>query len=110
MNIEIKLQNKSYDKRKISVTIDKKKYYIEPCWGWYSVNTTDLEIRGILRKIAIDNLYWLLGRDCDFEDWKHEIDKWDSGKGIYNTPIEKPSSIFFNTKEKETALNSFNNI
>ena len=55
----------------------------------------------------MDNLYWLLGRDCDIEDWERSINRWDSGRGIYNTPVDKPTSIFFNTEEKDRAFNSF---
>jgi hypothetical protein len=105
--MDIKRKNKSYDKRKLVITINKKKYYVEPCFGWYSVSTTNLEIRTIIRDVVMDNLYWLLGRDCDIEDWERRINRWDSGRGIYNTPVDKPTSIFFNTEEKDRALNSF---
>ena len=105
--MDIKRKNKSYDKRQLVITINKKKYYVEPCFGWYSVSTSDLEIRSIIREIVMDNLYWLLGRDCEFEDWEQSINRWDSGMGIYNTPVDKLTSIFFNTEEKDRALNSF---
>ena len=105
--MDIKRKNKSYDKRKLVITINKKKYYVEPCFGWYSVSTTNLEIRSIIRDVVMDNLYWLLGRDCDIEDWEKSINRWDSGRGIYNTPVDKLTSIFFNTEEKDRAFNSF---
>ena len=105
--MDIKRKNKSYDKRQLVITINKKKYYVEPCFGWYSVSTSDLEIRSIIRDVVMDNLYWLLGRDCDIEDWEQSINGWDSGRGIYNTPVDKLTSIFFNTEEKDRALNSF---
>ena len=105
--MDIKRKNKSYDKRQLVITINKKKYYVEPCFGWYSVSTSNLEIREIIREIVMDNLYWLLGRDCDIEDWERSINRWDSGRGIYNTPVDKPTSIFFNNEEKDRALNSF---
>lgn len=105
--MDIKRKNKSYDKRQLVITINKKKYYVEPCFGWYSVSTSNLEIREIIREIVMDNLYWLLGRDCDIEDWEQHINRWDSGRGIYNTPVDKPTSIFFNTEEKDRAFNSF---
>lgn len=105
--MDIKRKNKSYDKRKLVITINKKKYYVEPCFGWYSVSTSNLEIRSIIRDVVMDNLYWLLGRDCDIEEWEQSINRWDSGRGIYNTSVDKLTSIFFNTEEKDRALNSF---
>ena len=105
--MDIKRKNKSYDKRKLVITINKKKYYVEPCFGWYSVSASNLEIRSIIRDAVMDNLYWLLGRDCDIEDWEQSINRWDSGRGIYNTPVDNPTSIFFNTEEKDRAFNSF---
>lgn len=106
--MDIKRKNKSYDKRKLVITINKKKYYVEPCFGWYSVSTTNLEIRSIIRDVVMDNLYWLLGKDCDIEDWEHRINRWDNGKGM-DKPLsgDKPVSIFFNTEEKDRAFNSF---
>ena len=105
--MEIKRKNKSYDKRKLVITINKKKYYVEPCFGWYSVSASNLEIRSIIRDVVMDNLYWLLGRDCDIEDWEQSINRWDSGRGIYNTPVDNPTSIFFNSEEKDRVFNSF---
>ena len=106
--MDIKRKNKSYDKRQLVITINKKKYYVEPCFGWYSVSTSNLEIREIIREIVMDNLYWLLGRDCDIEEWEHRINRWDNGKGM-DKPLsdDTPVSIFFNTEEKDRAFNSF---
>ena len=54
----------------------------------------------------MENLYWLLGNDCDFDEWNDSIEKWDKGR-MYNVPVtELPSSLFFDG-EKEIALNSF---
>lgn len=106
--ITINRQNKSYDKRKLVITIDKKKYYAEPWWGWFSIDATNLEIRRIIREVVMDNLYWLVGKDCDMETWANYISDCDSGKKIYNTPLNTtPASMFFNTEEKKRAYNSF---
>lgn len=108
--IEIKKKNKSYNKRKLIITINKIKYYVEPWCGWYSISTSDIEVRNIIRNIVINNLYWLLGKDCNIETWAEYIDDWDHGKHIYNTPINTiPSSMFFNKEEKENAFKSFFN-
>jgi hypothetical protein len=50
----------------------------------------------------------LLGRDCEWEDWVESIEAWDKGKHIYNVPVDKLTSMFFEG-EKEIALNSFYN-
>ena len=71
--MEIQRKNKSYDKRQLVITIDKKKYYAEPCCGWFSIDTSNLEIRATIREIVMNNLYWLLGRDCDIETWAEYI-------------------------------------
>lgn len=106
--VNIQRKNKSYDKRKLVITIDKKKYYAEPWWGWFSIDATNLEIRRIIREVVMDNLYWLVGKDCDMETWANYISDCDSGKKIYNTPLNTtPASMFFNTEEKKRAYNSF---
>lgn len=110
MEISVVRKNKSYDKRKLVITINKKKYYAEPWLGWYTTNTTDIEIRTIIRDIVMDNLYWLVGKDCNIELWAEDIEDWDSGKRIYNTPLNTiPSSMFFDKEEKEKAFKSFYN-
>ena len=44
----------------------------------------------------MENLYWLLGRDCEWEDWVKSIEAWDKGRHIYNVPIDElPESMFF---------------
>ena len=103
----IKLKNKLYDKRKMVFSVDKRTYYVEPFWGWYSVSTSDIEVRTVVRDVVMNNLYWLLGRGCDIETWKESIEKWDKGK-LYLIN-ESPTSLFLNKEEKENAFNSFYN-
>lgn len=103
----IKLKNKSYDKRKIVFSVDNRTYYVEPCWGWYSVSTNDIEVRTVIRDVVMNNLYWFLGRGCDIETWKESIEKWDKGKSYLIN--ETPTSLFLNKEEKENAFNSFYN-
>ena len=56
----------------------------------------------------MENLYWLLGWDCDKEEWDNRIYCWDIGRRVYGVPVDKLSSMFFEG-EKEIALNSFYN-
>ena len=64
----------------------------------------------ILRKIAMENLWWLLhsdniGEDCtELEAWEEKIERWDKGHSY----CADNKSLFF-PGEKEIALNSINN-
>ena len=104
---------KSYDKRTLVIYDGKKPIaYVRPFCGWFALESVQykpisfhLDLR---RKYVMENLYWLLGRDCEKVDWEELIDKWDTGKHVYGVPLDKLSSMFFEG-EKEIALNSFNN-
>jgi hypothetical protein len=83
---------------------------VTPWLDWIShLKRTDEETQRIVRKHTIENLYWLLGRDCDKEEWEKFI--WRKHQGIlYGVcPNGKPESVFFNEEEYKAALNSFNN-
>lgn len=106
--LEIRKRNKNPKKRRLVIyDNDKLLVYIDRCWNWYSFSKRlDLDLHKQCRALVMKNLYWLLGNDCNFEEWKDSIEQWDKGK-IYNAPInELPSSIFFDG-EKDIALNSF---
>lgn len=106
--LEIRKRNKNPKKRRLAIyDNDKLLVYIDRCWNWYSFSKRlDLDLHKQCRALVMKNLYWLLGNDCDFEEWKDSIEQWDKGK-IYNVPVnELPSSIFFDG-EKDIALNSF---
>lgn len=110
--MKVERKNKNYSKRKLKIVDDNDKLlcYVEPCFGWFSYSNA-MRNNKELRPLIIENLYWLLGRDCDFEEWTDSIEKWDRGKRIYGVPIDKlPESQFFSKEEKEKALNSFYNV
>lgn len=103
--------NKTYKNRKLVIYDGKKKIAeVIPCWGWfgYSFSKIPSELHNQCRALVMENFYWLLGHDCDFNIWNDSIEAWDSGKHIYGVPIDKLSSMFFEG-EKEIALNSFYN-
>ena len=106
-NIIVKRKNKSYNKRKLQVYNGSKLLgEVETFNGWLSIQRENHEI---LRKVAIENLWWLLGKDCDKETWEDDVEYWDKGKRVYGVSIDKlPDSMFFDG-EKEIALNSINN-
>lgn len=106
--ISIKKLNKKYGKRKIQVFENNKKLgEIIECWHWICIPKENHEI---LRKIAIENLWWLLHTDNLDEDvteqeaWEEKIERWDKGHS-YGADNK---SLFF-PGEKEIALNSINN-
>ena len=109
--LTVKKLNKTYSKRRLQIK-DGNKIIDEltPFFGWYSheINIKKYEESIIkeIRKLTMENLYWLLGRDCDFEDWTHSIEHWDKGKGVNGLSADAPS-MFFSDEEKQIALNSF---
>lgn len=115
--ITIKKLHKKYGKRKIQVFENNKMLgEITECCHWIALPRENHEI---FRKIAMENLWWLLHSDNldedenEFEAWKEKCDKWNDPKnkaGLFNVPLNKiPDSLFF-PGEYEIALNSINNI
>lgn len=107
--ITIKKLNKKYGKRKIQVFEDNKKLgEITEFWNWICIPRENHEV---LRKIAMENLWWLLHSDNINEDyteeeaWKEKMDSWNRGRMMGGSSLD---SLFF-TGEYEIALNSINN-
>lgn len=103
-------RNKSYDKRKLAFYENKKKIAEAYPWGgWYAWNNTFVDelTRVNCRHYVLKNLYWLIGKDCDKNEWNHHIENLSRGKGV-DGKIDK-LSMFFNENEKLTALESFEN-
>lgn len=104
-------KNKSYDKRRLKIYYhDKLINTAEPWGGWFcwDKNFENLMMHAACRRKVLENLYWLVGRDCDIGEWLNRIDRWDRGTGIDGKPNKE--SAFFNTEDKQTAFESFNNI
>lgn len=60
------------------------------------------------RQVAIENLYWLTGKDCDIDEWKKHIDlleKWHITSDENDNFIY--SSMFHNEEEKEKDKKDF---
>lgn len=103
-------RNKNYKARKLAIYDGKKLItYVYPCWGWYCFTENLNDLHKPCRALVMENLYWLLGRDCEFEDWIDSVNDWDKGKHIYNVTIDKLSESMFFEGEKEIAINSFFN-
>lgn len=104
-------KNKSYDKRCLKIYYhDKLINTARPWGGWFAWEEIfeNIMMHAACRRKVLENLYWLVGRDCDIGEWLNRIDRWDRGTGIDGKTNKE--SAFFNTEDKQVALESFNNI
>ena len=109
--MEVIRKYKTYQNRKLHVYENGRRINIVMPWmGWisHSYSASDLETHKRMRKVIMEHLYWLLGKDCDYETWKQNCDDWNEGKHIYGVPVDQLTSMFFES-EYEIALNSFYN-
>lgn len=111
MELTFTKRNKKPKNRKINFYNGKKLIASAIPWhGWYACTMPiDEDTRKVIRKTVMENLYWLLGCDCELYEWGRTVEDWNTGKHIYGT-ISNIKSLFFSNEEKETALNSFYNI
>ena len=100
-------RNKSFKKRKLAFYEGKKLItYVEPFWGWIAhTEITDEKTYKEIRSKVMENLYWLLGHECDFNTWAESINNWNKGRGVNN--IDDNISMFHNSHEMAIALDSF---
>lgn len=120
--LTIKKQFKTYGKRRIRVYDGKKLFgTIGQAWNWIYIDPVDRgegiesetfnKNHAILRKIAMENLWWLCHHDrkddyyTEQEMWESAIEHWDRGIVAYHSG----NNSVFHEGEKEIALNSINN-
>ena len=113
MDITCIRRNKTYAFRKLVFKDSKNKtiHTVEPWLGWICHSKRiEGEFHKIIRKHTMENLYWLLGCDCDKEEWERFIHRKHQGI-LYGVDINKikRESVFFSEEEYKAALNSFNN-
>lgn len=110
--IIVKRKNKTFKNRKLSFYKNNKFFMeVEKYAGWYclskKINNDDAFI---CRHLIMENLYWLLGNDCDFKTWVEIVDDFNTTPKIYGVPIDRiPKSMFHNEDEYNTAINSYYN-
>ena len=119
----IKKLHKTYGKRKIQVYQSKKLYgEITEFLHWICIDPKMKVREGeefdkkheFLRKIAMENLWWLMHSDeinddnSELEAWEEKINRWNRGK-VFGPVDENPTSLFTSNEEKEIALNSIYN-
>ena len=111
MELTFAKRNKTPKNRKINFYIGNRLIASAyPWFGWYACSMpVDDETRKEIRKVVMENLYWLTGCDCDLYEWQKTIDSWNTGKHLYGVTVNV-ESLFFSVEEKETAFNSFYNI
>ena len=96
-------KNKKPSKRKLIIYQgDEKICEVVPNWGWFSFTTyIEEELHYKLRPFIMQNLYWLIGNNQDYNQWQELIELFDSN-------VVNLHSLFCNEEEKQIALNSFN--
>lgn len=107
-------KNKRFANRKlVFFDGDKKIAEVEPGWGWYTMcckgKLQDFmeQYYKEFRVKVMENLYWLLGRDCDKKTWVETVEHWNSGKGVSGISADT-KSMFHNIYELGIAIDSFN--
>lgn len=110
--LRVERKFKTYKNRKLYIYDGKKLIDVLMPWcGWYGHNMVPPETsEDEIRKLVMENLYWLLGKDTDKEGWEELINYWNHGKHVFGVSICKlPDSMFCSEEEMLTALNSFEN-
>lgn len=117
MEYTVVRKNKTYKNRKLVIYSGKKKICnVTPWMGWCCY---DYYIKGMskdpekhleVRKVVMENLYWLLGQDCDKEAWIESVEAWNTGKHVYGVPVDQLQSMFNSEDERLTAIESFYNV
>lgn len=103
-------KNKTYKNRKLVIYDDNDKRIadVTPWCGWFCWSNRIDENFSLVRMEVLKNLYWLLGYDCDEEEWERSIERWDTGRGVMGRPTTNESQ-FFNEDEKLAARMSIKN-
>jgi hypothetical protein len=113
MEYTVVRKNKTYKKRILKIYSGKQLVNTAfPCMGWYGWynSFTDTSKYPICRQKVLENLYWLLGHDCDKETWFESVEAWNTGKHVYGVPVDQLQSMFNSEDERLTAIESFYNV
>ena len=110
--IGINRKNKLPKSRKFSVYIDGKRIgEVIRYQDWFCIDLG--EHRGYhttVRSLVMRDLYWLIGDDCDADEWNRRIERLDNGTFEFDVPIgTRPNSAFDTIIQRELARNSINN-
>lgn len=110
--IGIKRKNKVPKNRKFSIYKDNKRIgEVIRYQDWICIDLgTHRDYHTTVRSLVMRDLYWLIGDECDADEWNRRIERLDNGKIDYDVPIKKrPNSLFYNITQREIARNSIYN-
>ena len=110
--IGINRKNKLPKSRKFSVYKDGKRIgEVIRYQDWFCIDLG--EHRGYhttVRSLVMRDLYWLIGDDCDADEWNRRIERLDDGTFEFDVPIgTRPNSVFDNIVRREIARLSIHN-
>jgi hypothetical protein len=110
--IGINRKNKLPKSRKFSVYKDGKRIgEVIRYQDWICIDLGTLRgYHTTVRSLVMRDLYWLIGDDCDADEWNRRIERLDNGTFEFDVPIgTRPNSVFANIIQREIARNSINN-
>ena len=110
--IGINRKNKTPKNRKFSVYKDGKRIgEVIRYQDWLCIDLgTHREYHTTVRSLVMRDLYWLIGDDCDADEWNGRIERLDDGTFNFDVPIRtRTGSVFDNIVQRELARNSINN-
>jgi hypothetical protein len=110
--IGINRKNKLPKSRKFSVYKDGKRIgEVIRYQDWICIDLgTHRGYHMPVRSLVMRDLYWLIGDDCDADEWNRKIERLDNGTFEFDVPTgNRLNSVFDNIIQRELARNSINN-
>lgn len=91
-------KNKTHGNRKLVIYEDEVKLVEVTRYNNWTCYSCDLKTSKHIeaRKVVMDNLWWLLGDDCDEDTWKQSVEHW------------KEQDYFFDDDDAKKAFDSIN--
>lgn len=110
--IGIKRKNKVPKNRKFSIYKDNKRIgEVIRYQDWICIDLGTLRgYHTTVRSLVMRDLYWLIGDECDADEWNRRIERLDNGTFDYDVPIRtRTDSVFDTIIQREIARNSIYN-
>lgn len=110
--IGIKRKNKVPKNRKFSIYKDNKRIgEVIRYQDWICIDLGTLRgYHTTVRSLVMRDLYWLIGDECDADEWNRRIERLDNGTFDYDVPIRtRTDSVFDTIIQREIARKSIYN-
>lgn len=120
--IGINRKNKLPKSRKFSVYKDGKRIgEVIRYQDWFCIDLGEhRSYNTTVRSLVMRDLYWLIGDDCDADEWNRRIERFDNGTFEFDVPIARRlnvpiqigrrfNSMFDTIIQRELARNTINN-